>query len=122
LLRYTHRFFLPEGIAALAPTKENVARVVAEKDAALAELKGEGERFGWLRAQLKVSRALDGALWRYFHLRECAKEGRLDADDLAGIEDDFETVRSLCKDVCPGLGSPLALMRDIRDKARQLVP
>jgi len=122
LLRYTNRFFLPEGIAALAPTKENVARVVAEKDAALAALKGNGERFDWLRAQLKVSRALDGALWRYFHLREGAKSGRLDADDLAGIEADFATVRALGKDVCSGLGSPIPLMRDIRDKARQLVP
>ncbi len=122
LLRYTNRFFLPEGIAALAPTKENVARVVAEKDAALAELKGEGERFDWLRAQLKVSRALDGALWRYFYLRELAKADKTDAAVLAEIDADFETVRSLCKAVCPRLGSPLALMRDIRDKARQLVP
>ena len=122
LLRYTNRFFLPEGIAALAPTKENIARVIAEKDAALAQLKGAGERFDWLRAQLKVSRALDGALWRYFHMRECAKEGRINTDDLSGIEADFETVRSCVKDVCPGLGSPIPLMRDIRDKARQLVP
>ena len=122
LLRYTNRFFLPEGIAALAPTKENIARVIAEKDAALAQLKGDGERFDWLRAQLKVSRALDGALWRYFHMRECAKEGRIDTDDLSGIEADFETVRSCVKDVCPGLGSPIPLVLDIRNKARQLVP
>ena len=120
LLRYTNRFFLPEGIAALAPTKENIARVVAEKDAAFAQLNGNGERFDWLRAQLKVARALDGALWRYFHLRACAKDGRLDADDFAGIEADFKTVRALCKNVCPGLGSPIPLMRDIRDKARHL--
>ena len=164
LLRYTNRFFLPEGIAALAPTKENIARVIAEKDAALAQLDAtlvgaprhslrsacslphesrtparggyfQGDRsgrvgdaplpmlrFDWLRAQLKVSRALDGALWRYFHMRECAQEGRIDTDDLSGIEADFETVRSCVKDVCPGLGSPVPLMRDIRDKARQLVP
>ena len=128
-----------------------IARVIAEKDAALADLDNAlvgrsfqerrgglgtgrptscdglgtdcpdiGERFDWLRAHLKVSRALDGALWRYFHLRECAKEGRTDADDLAGIEADFETVRSLSKDVCSGFGSPIPLMRGIRDKARQL--
>ena len=129
LLRYTNRFFLPEGVSALAPTKENIARVIAEKDAALADLDKAlvgrddpiaPQRFDWLRAQLKVARALDGALWRYFHMRECAKEGRIDADDLAGIEADFETVRALSKDVCQGLGSPIPLMRDIRDKARQL--
>ncbi len=131
LLRYTNRFFLPEGIAALAPTKANIARVVEEKDAAIADLERSlvgrddpiaPQRFGWLLAQLKVSRALDGALWRYFHLRECAKEGRLDAEDLAGIEADFETVRAICNETCPGLGSPVPLMRDIRDKARHLVP
>jgi len=121
LLRYTNRFFLPEGIAALAPTKENVARVVAEKDAALAALKGDGERFDWLRAQLVVSRALDGALWRYFHLRECAKDGRFDADDMNGIDAAFEEVVSCRKDLCQGLGSPIPLIRDIRDKARRLV-
>jgi len=120
LLRYTNRFFLPEGSAALAPTKENIARVVAEKDAALAALKGDGQRFDWLRAQLEVSRALDGALWRYFHLRECAKDGRTDAEDLAGIEADFETVRRKGAGACPGLGSPVPLMRDILDKARRL--
>jgi len=121
LLRYTNRYFLPAGKAALAPTKENVARVVAEKDAALAQLKGKGERFDWLRAQLEVSRALDGALWRYFHLRECAKEGRSDADDIKGIDAAFATVRQRAKSLCRELGSPIPLMRDIRDKARQLV-
>ena len=120
LLRYTNRYFLPDGKAALAPTKENVARVIAEKDAALAQLKGEGERFEWLRSQLVVSRALDSALWRYFHLRECAKAGRLDADDMDGIDAAFEDVCASRKDLCRGLGSPIPLMRDIRDKARKL--
>ena len=61
LLRYTNRYFLPEGRAALAPTRENVARVIAEKDAALAAMDAacpvHDERFRWLRAQLVVSRA-----------------------------------------------------------------
>ena len=120
LLRYTNRFFMPEGIAALAPTKENVARVVAEKDAALAELTGKGERFDWLRAQLLVSRALDGALWRYFYLHELAKDGKTDDAVLAEMESDFEVVRAHRKDLCPGLGSPVPLMRDIRDRAQEL--
>ena len=138
LLRYTNRYFLPEGRAALAPTRENIARVIAEKDAAIAEIDrvlsvgrvvptrrgGLGtdrptseERFGWLRAQLLVSRALDGALWRYFHLRACAKNGLTDAEDISGINADFETVRKHHRELCPGLGSPVALMRDIREKA-----
>ena len=125
LLRYTNRYFLPEGRAALAPTRENIARVVAEKDAARAALEAvcpaNEERFGWLRAQLVVSRALDGALWRYFHLRESAKAGRPDGDDFAGIQADFETVRKHRKELCPGLGSPIPLIRDIREKAERLM-
>jgi len=79
------------------------------------------ERFGWLRAQLVVSRALDGALWRYFHLRESARTGRTDGDDLAGIHADFETVRKHRGELCPGLGSPVPLIRDIREKADGLM-
>ena len=141
LLRYTNRYFLPNGKAALAPTKENVERVIAEKDAAIAQLDAAlvgrslrerrgglgtgrptiGERFDWLRSQLVVSRALDGALWRYFHLRECAKDGRFDLDDMEGIDAAFEEVVSCRKDLCQGLGSPIPLIRDIRDKARRIV-
>ena len=138
LLRYTNRYFLPEGRAALAPTRENIVRVIAEKDAAIAQLDtalmaghsprerrdGLGtdrptneERFGWLRAQLLVSRALDGALWRYFHLRDCAKNGLTDAEDIHGIDADFEMVRRCRKELCPNLGNPVALIRDIREKA-----
>ena len=126
LLRYTNRFFLPEGIAALAPTKENIARVVKEKNDALAALAGRDDpiapqRFDWLRAQLVVTRALDGALWRYFYLRELAKNGRTDADVLSEIDADFDVVARHGAEVCPGLGRPFALMRDIRDKAHALV-
>ena len=126
LLRYTNRHFLPEGKAALAPTRENIGRVIAEKDAAIAAidqaLPVSPGRFGWLKAQLLVSRALDGALWRYFHLRELAKSGKSDAEDIAGIEADFKAVRRLSKDkaLCPALGSPVPLMRDIRDRAAAL--
>ena len=121
LLRYTNRFFLPEGVAALAPIRENIARVVKEKDDALAALKGTGERFDWLRAQLVVARAHDGALWRYFYLRELAKDGRKDPAALAAIDSDFETVRECRKKTCPGLGNPIPLMRDIRSRAHALV-
>ena len=78
-------------------------------------------RFDWLRAQLVVTRALDGALWRYFYLRELAKDGRTDADVLSEIDADFDAVARHGAEVCPGLGRPFALMRDIRDKAHALV-
>ena len=79
------------------------------------------QRFDWLRAQLVVTRALDGALWRYFYLRELAKDGRTDAYILSEIDADFDAVARHGAEVCPGLGRPFALMRDIRDKAHALV-
>ena len=134
LLRYTNRYFLPEGKSALAPTFENVARVVAEKDTAINVLDRECSRmsngtiarkpeiqvrFGWLRAHLEATRALDGALWRYFCLRELAKRGESTEEALAGIESDYATVRRLSKDglLCAELGSPVPLMKDIFTKA-----
>ena len=57
------------------------------------------------------------ALWRYFHLRDYAKNGLTDAEDLHGIDTDFEMVRKYRNELCPGLGSPVALIRDIREKA-----
>ncbi len=130
LLRYTNRYFLPEGKAALAPTKENIARVLAEKDAALASLSSHQPpttnhqspttRFAHLRAQLVVTRALDGALWRYFYLRELAKSGRFDDEVLAEIDADFETVKTHAKELCPELKSPIPQMRDTLEKAHAL--
>ena len=112
LLRYTNRQYLPEGKAALAPTRENIARVVAEKDAALAQVDAMLRlvndaapqmdaakakelllRIGWLRTHLVVSRALDGALWRLRYLRAESQLGRTDMEVFAEIERDFETIR-----------------------------
>ncbi len=136
LLRYTNRYFLPDGKAALAPTLANVARILAEKNAAIAELDvamrpadgrsrpstPDDKRFGWLRAHLEATRALDGALWRYFYLRELAKRGETDPDVLAEIDVDFDDVRRLCKSgaLCTPLGSPASLMRDIRNQAQEV--
>ena len=136
LLRYTNRYFLPDGKAALAPTLENVTRILAEKNAAMAELDAatrpvdgrsrpsaaDDKRFGWLRAHLEATRALDGALWRYFYLKELAKRGETDPDVLAEIDVDFDDVRRLCKSgaLCAPLGSPAALMRDIRNQAQEV--
>ena len=112
LLRYTNRQYLPEGKAALAPTRENIVRVVAEKDAALAQademlrlVKGAAPqidaaqakelilRIGWLKTHLVVTRALDGALWRLRYLRAEGQLGRTDEKVFGEIERDFETVR-----------------------------
>ena len=137
LLRYTNRYFLPEGKAALAPTLENVTRILAEKDAAIKALDRECSqmvngtivhksemqvRFGWLRAHLEATRALDAALWRYFYLRELAKRGETAPHVLAEIDTDFDEVRRLCTSgvLCSPLGSPVSLMRDIRNQAQEV--
>ena len=119
LLRYTNRYFLPEGEAALVPTRENIARVLSEKDAALAAVDGmraeleqadlpanaKGEmllRTDWLRAHLVVSRALDGALWRLRYLETLAPADK-DFDSVRqAIAADFETVRVHARDLFAG--------------------
>ena len=109
LLRYTNRQY-PDAertaVAALAPTKENIARVVREKTMWLGPLAEARSRLGagaasaelalrleWLEAQLVVARALDGALWRYRYLRHLRDMATTDAETMREIEADFETVR-----------------------------
>ncbi len=144
LLRYTNRQHLPEGRAAFAPTTANVARVVAEKDAALADvaaaekridaaqaradaasvaarLRDFRARLAGLRAHLHCTRALDGALWRLRRLRALELEARTDAALLRAIDEDFAAIRRWGGDVPPELGSPVPLMRDIRTNAVRCV-
>lgn len=116
-LRYTNRHYLPEGQAALAPTKENIERVIREKDDALAtmdaidvlveryrnSLNAAGAtpkhyeevktRMEWLRTTLVVAKALDSALWRYRYLRHLGDNGISDLQVLKDIEGDFDVVR-----------------------------
>ena len=118
LLRYTNRQYLPEGAAALAPTKENVVRVVAEKDAAIAQVDEMLRildsaapglpasvaaelrlRTRWLRTHLVVTRALDGALWRLKYLRALGERGTTDPGVLREIAHDFASVKSAAPDL-----------------------
>ena len=129
LLRYTNRYFLPEGKAALEPTQENVARVIAQKDAALAALDaaiarlGKGVvadadlvRFGWLRSHLVASRELDANLWRLKRQRELGKP----TDALQRqLDEGLAKVRALKRDFPRELGSPVPLMADICSEARE---
>lgn len=117
-IRYTNRHYLPEGQALLAPTRENVARVVAEKDeairqtdemlsliarAAAAVRSATGSnpdwleectvRTTWLRTCLVVARALDGAYWRFRYLRYLSESGIADLEVMKEINADFDTIR-----------------------------
>lgn len=156
LLRYTNRQYPDaEGSASafLAPTKENTLAVVREKtywldriaaararlgsDAASAEL---NLRLGWLETQLVVTRALDGALWRYRYLRHLRDMGTTDIEAMKEIEADFQTIRehgprlfghspdlklSCYREIAGereiSLRSPVPLMRDIVTNAIECV-
>jgi DNA-binding FrmR family transcriptional regulator len=112
LLKYTNRYYRTEGQAALAPTLENVDRVIAEKEdclrqiaamqkdldeaatnlppAQLAELR---TRLDWLLEFGEVERYLDESLWRYRYLR--AQSGMLvgDAGQMKFIATAFDEVK-----------------------------
>lgn len=116
-LRYTNRHYLPEGQEVLAPTKENIERVIKEKDDALATMDAIdalveryrsslnmagaeppymeeiATRMEWLRTTLVVAKALDGALWRYRYLRYLSECGLSDEDVMKDIDADFDVVR-----------------------------
>ena len=132
LLRYTNRYFLPEGKAALEPTQENVARVIAQKDAALAALDaaiarlGKGVvadadlvRFGWLRSHLVASRELDANLWRLRLLKRQREHGEPTDALQRQLNEGLAKVRALKRDFPRELGSPVPLMADICSEARE---
>jgi hypothetical protein len=107
LLKYTNRYYRKEGQDALAPTLENVARVIAEKedcmrqiemlqrdlDEAVPFLKQEQAaelrvRFDWLREFAQVARHLDESLWRYSYLRQHA-----DAEQMRHLAASWDAVQ-----------------------------
>ena len=132
LLRYTNRYFLPEGKASLEPTQENVNRVVAEKDAALAALdaamagigggvvaEADMTRFRWLRAHLVASRELDANLWRLRLLKRRRENGEATDALVRQMEEGLAKVRKLRREFPREIGSPVSLMSDICSRARE---
>ncbi|MBR1871408.1 MAG: hypothetical protein IJ802_06235 [Kiritimatiellae bacterium] len=115
LLRYTNRHYLPDGHAALIPSDENIARVAAQKDRALAATRRMEELFStcndvpqdvrkeflmrteWLRTHLECSRALDVALWNFRMVRYLSEMGLGDAKYAAAIDGQFGELRKLHK-------------------------
>lgn len=113
LLKYTNRYFLPEGQKLLEPTLENVERVIAEKrdcekqiadmfhelELAKPDLKKEqydelATRFGWLREFAIVTRELDSSLWRYRFLRHQAEMLTTDPTQMKFLAQAFDTVKA----------------------------
>ena len=113
LLKYTNRYFLPEGQRALAPTLENVQRVIAEKDDCLRQidemfrelelakphLKPEqaaelATRFYWLREFAVCAKALDESLWRYRYLRDQAEMLTTDPEQLKFLAQAYDVIQA----------------------------
>ena len=112
LLKYTNRYFLPEGRSALEPTLENVARVSAEKDECLRQIDGMiGDleqakpnlkpelatelttRVGWLREFAVCAKALDESLWRYRYLRHQAELLTTDPEQMRFLAQAYDVVQ-----------------------------
>jgi hypothetical protein len=111
LLRYTNRYYLPEYAKFLEPTKENIARIVAEKqkclagiDAMLAELEAAkphlteaqaaeiSTRFDWFREFAICNTALDVSLWRFRYLRAQAAMLTTDPAEIKPLAEAFDSV------------------------------
>jgi hypothetical protein len=111
LLRYTNRYYLPEYAKFLEPTKENIARIVAEKqkclagiDAMFVELNAAmpylmeeqtlelATRFDWFREFAACNTALDVSLWRFRYLRAQAAMLTTDPAEIKPLAEAFDTV------------------------------
>lgn len=123
LLRYTNRQYLKEGKAALSPSEENIERVTKEKDDAIASIDIEikdaelAEKLRLLRNHLEIAKILDGALWRYRRIRFLKDMSTGSKELMEGVEKDFANLRATDYLLKKELGSPVALMRDIYEKA-----
>jgi hypothetical protein len=111
LLRYTNRHYLPEYAKFLEPTKENIARIVAEKqkclagiDAMFTELEAAkphlseaqaaeiSTRFDWFREFAVCNTALDVSLWRFRYLRAQAAMLTTDPGEIKPLAEAFDAV------------------------------
>lgn len=112
LLQYTNRYFLPEYVKFLEPTKENIQRVHAEKVEALRKIdqmireldlakpyltKAQADelttRFDWFKEFAICNTRLDESLWRYRYLRYLAGMLTTDKDQLKELSAAFDAVK-----------------------------
>ncbi|MGH9584959.1 MAG: hypothetical protein ACRD4O_18725 [Bryobacteraceae bacterium] len=111
LLRYTNRYYLPEYAQYLEPTRENIDRVIAEKqecmrdiDQMFKELALAGPflrpeqrreidtRFNWLREFAICRKYLDISLWRYRYLRHLAATLTTEPEQMKHLAEAYDEV------------------------------
>jgi hypothetical protein len=111
LLRYTNRYYLCEWAPYLEPTRENIDRVIEEKEKCMRgidemfkeltlarpflrpEQANELEtRFDWLREFAICSKYLDISLWRYRYLRHLAALLTTDLEQMKFLAEAYDQV------------------------------
>ena len=116
LLQYTNRYFLPDYLRFLEPTKENIQRVQAEKAEALRKIdemiheldlakpyltKSQADelatRFNWFKEFAICNTRLEESLWRYRYLRALAGMLTTDKDQLKELSAAYEAVKEHSK-------------------------
>lgn len=116
LLKYTNRYYQPDYASFLLPTKDNIQRVINEKNQCLREIDqmfGELElakpdltpaqaselstRFGWLREFAIVNSDLEESLWRYRYLRYASSMLTTDSGQMKYLSQSYDNVRQHAK-------------------------
>ncbi|MGH9446827.1 MAG: hypothetical protein ACRD3O_14000, partial [Terriglobia bacterium] len=116
LLRYTNRYYLPEYARYLEPTKDNIQRVIDEKqkcmegiDQMFSELEQARPhltppqaqeletRFNWLKEFAICRKYLDISLWRYRYLRHLASMLTTDPEQMKYLAEAYDQVHEHAK-------------------------
>jgi len=114
LLMYTNRYYLPEYQQYLIPDKENIQRVLAQKNLALKRIDSMfmylqqakpyltqqqyeelDTRFNWLKYVAMVNKELEVSYWRYRYLRYLFSLRTTDTTEFYKIESSYNRVKQL---------------------------
>lgn len=116
LLKYTNRYYLPDYSQFLVPNKENIQRVIDEKNRCLDEIAEMfrqldlakpyltpaqaselSTRFEWLRQFAIVNSNLEESFWRYRYLRYLASMLTTDPEQMKYLAQSYDAVRQHSK-------------------------
>jgi hypothetical protein len=116
LLRYTNRYYEPDYARYLEPTKENIERVIQEKQNCMKDIdemfqelalarpyltKAQAEeletRFNWLKEFAICRKYLDISLWRYRYLRQLASMLTTDPEQMKYLAEAYDQVHAHAK-------------------------
>jgi hypothetical protein len=112
LLKYTNRYYLPDYANFLLPTRDNIQRVINEKNQCLADIDEMfrqldqarpyltpaqaselNTRFDWLRQFAIVNSNLEESLWRYRYLRYASSMLTTDPEQMRYLAESYDAVQ-----------------------------